>query len=135
MPPLSVAYVRASLVYLALGFTLGAILLSNKALDFYPAAWKLLPVHIEMLMMGWFVQLAAGVAFWILPRLSGTAPRGSLFLVWSAFWLINLGISLVIAEAIFSLPVLLLLGRLAELAGVMVFAIASWKRLKGFTRN
>lgn len=134
MPRLSMVFVRLSLIYLAFGFTLGAILLSNKALAFYPPTWRLLPIHIEVLMMGWFIQLAAGVAFWILPRLSGPAPRGNEKLVLISFWLVNLGIWLVIGEAIFSIPPLLLSGRLVELAGVLAFMAGSWKRVKGFAR-
>ncbi len=132
MPRLTVQFVRASLIYFALGFTLGAILLSNKGLAFYPPTWRLLPIHIEILMMGWFVQLAAGVAFWILPRLSGSAPRGNERLVWLSFWLVNLGIGLVILEAIISVPALLISGRLVELIGVLAFVAGSWKRVKGF---
>ena len=134
MPRLSGWFVRASLVYLAFGFTLGAILLANKALGFYTNAWRLLPIHIEMLLIGWFVQLAVGVAFWILPRLSGSAPRGNQTLVWLAFCLINVGIVLVCIEAIISLPVLLLVGRLAEFAGVLAFVTGSWRRVKAFGR-
>ncbi len=132
MPRLSSWFVRLSLVYLVLGFTLGAIMLANKGLEFYPQAWKLIPIHIEMLVMGWFVQLAAGVAFWILPRLSGAQPRGNMTLAWLAFWLINLGIGLIVLETLTSQTPLLLAGRLVELAGVMSFVVAMWKRVKSF---
>jgi heme/copper-type cytochrome/quinol oxidase subunit 1 len=135
MPRLSSWFVRASLVYLALGFTLGALLLTNKGLDFSPWLWKLLPIHIEILIMGWFVQLAVGVAFWILPRLSGASPRGNERLVWLAFWLINIGIGVVVLEALTSLPWLLLIGRLVEFGGVIAFVIGLWKRVKAFGRK
>ena len=133
MPRLSSLFVRLSLTYLAIGFTLGALLLTNKGLGFYPSIWKLLPIHIEMLLMGWFVQLAVGVAYWILPRVSGHNPRGNLKLAWMAFWLINLGIGMVILNVLFPIPALVLLGRLAEWVGVMAFVIASWKRIKTFS--
>jgi cbb3-type cytochrome oxidase subunit 1 len=134
MPRLSSLFARISLIYLAAGFTLGALLLANKGLVFLPSIWKLLPIHIEVLLMGWFVQLAIGVAYWILPRIPGESPRGSVKLVWASFWLLNLGIGLVILEAIFSLPELVLAGRLVELAGVLAFVGASWKRVKAFGR-
>jgi heme/copper-type cytochrome/quinol oxidase subunit 1 len=134
MPRLSAWFVRLSLLYLAMGFSLGALLLANKALQFSPSIWKLLAVHSEVLLLGWFVQLAAGVAYWILPRLSGTNPRGNQRLVWLAFWLINLGIALVIIEAFIPRSGLLLAGRLIQLAGVLAFVIGSWKRVKSFGR-
>jgi hypothetical protein len=67
-----------------------------------------------------------------LPRLSGALPRDNERLVWLAFWLINLGIGLVILEGITTLPWLLLLGRLTEFWGVPVFVVGSWKRVKTF---
>jgi hypothetical protein len=133
MPRLSTWFVRASLIYLALGFTLGALMQTNQALNFSPYMARLLPVHIEVLLMGWFIQLAVGVAFWILPRWSSNPhPRGNEQLVWLAFGLINLGIWLIIVEAITSWSILTLVGRLAELGGVSAFVIASWKRIKTF---
>ena len=132
MPRLSSWFVRSSLIYLAFGFTLGAILLVNKGLAFFPQVWKLLPIHIEMLLMGWFVQLAAGVAYWILPRLSGERPRGDVRLTWLAFWLINFGIGLVILETLIPLPGILLFARLVELGGVLAFIISTWERVKSF---
>lgn len=124
MPRLSTWFVRASLIYLALGFSFGALLLVNKGLEFYPSIWKLLPIHTEMLMMGWFVQLAVGVAFWILPRLSGPTPRGNERLVELGFWLINIGIGMVILEVVTPLSWLLLLGSLVEFGGVLAFVVS-----------
>jgi heme/copper-type cytochrome/quinol oxidase subunit 1 len=132
MPRLSTWFVRLSLLYLALGFSLGALLLANKAWQFSPSIWKLLPVHSEVLLLGWFVQLAVGVAYWILPRTSGIHPRGNPRLAWLAFWLINLGIALVIFEAFVPLGGLLLAGRLFQLAGVLAFVMGSWVRVKSF---
>lgn len=132
MPRVSTWFVRTSLIYLGIGFSLGALLLANKALPFYPPMWKLLPVHGEVLLIGWLVQLAMGVAFWILPRISGTNPRGNQLLVYLAFWLINLGIALVIMEAVTSHSIFLWAGRLVESTGVLAFVVGSWKRVKGF---
>ena len=132
MPRLSCWFVRASLVYLALGFTFGALMLANKGLGFYPAIWLVLPVHMETLLMGWFVQLALGMAFWILPRFKNGAPRGNEALYWLAFVLLNLGIGLVFANAVFSLQTLVLLGRVSESGRIAVFVIGAWRRVRPF---
>jgi heme/copper-type cytochrome/quinol oxidase subunit 1 len=132
MPQLSRNFVRLSLAYLATGFTLGALLLINKGIQISPLTWRLLPIHAEVLLMGWFIQLALGVSYWILPRLAGDEPRGSVRLAWSAFWLINLGITLVILGSLIASPSLSLAGRLAELLGVVAFVACSWRRVKPF---
>ena len=133
MPRLSCWFIRAALVYLAIGFTLGALMLANKGVVFYPLLWRYLPVHMELLLMGWLVQLALGMAFWILPRFSQGAPRGNEALVWSSFALINTGLGLEIAETIFSLQGLVFPGRVAEIAGILMFLLGSWRRIRPFS--
>ena len=133
MPRLSCWFIRSALIYLATGFTLGALLLSNKGIPYAPAIWNLLPLHIEFLLHGWLIQLAMGVAFWILPRLGqGPNNRGDERLVWAAWLLVNLGIILALFEALLVWPGLAIGARLVELAGVLLFVLGSWKRVKPF---
>jgi len=130
MPRLSVYFIRASLVYLALGFTFGGLLLANKGLMFLPSIWTFLPVHIEFSFMGWMIQLAMGVAFWILPRFSSHPIRGDERLSWLAFFLMNLGIWMVVLQIFIPLQWLTLMGRTLELLGVGLFAVGNWRRIK-----
>ena len=74
MPVLSTWMVRAALLSLGFGFALGAWMLSAKAIPFDPSYRRLLAPHIEVLLFGWLLQLAVGVALWILPRF-GREPR------------------------------------------------------------
>jgi cbb3-type cytochrome oxidase subunit 1 len=129
MPRLSYLFIRASLVYLVLGFTLGGLILANKSIPFAPYIWALLPAHIEFLILGWLTQLALGVAFWILPRLASSTPRGNERWSWMAFALVNLGIALNIAAPYLGLTWLGLLARILQAAGVAAFAIGNWQRI------
>lgn len=92
MPRLSVIFVRASLIYLLLGFSIGGLMLANKGILISPAIWALLPLHIEFALMGWMIQLAMGVMFWILPQFQKGPPRGDERLVGLALILVNVGI-------------------------------------------
>jgi hypothetical protein len=130
MPRLSVYYIRASLIYLLLGFTFGGLLLLNKGLMLSPAIWRLLPVHIEFDLMGWLVQLAMGVAFWILPRFSKGPLRGNERLSWVAFFLINSGILLVALDGLTEIQWLAVIGRAMELLALALFALGNWRRIK-----
>ncbi len=130
MPRLSVYYIRASLLYLLAGFTLGGLLLANKGLMLSPAIWRLLPLHIEFDLMGWLVQLAMGVAFWILPRFSKGPLRGNERLSWAAFFVINSGILLVALEGITDIQWLAMVGRTMELLALTLFAFGNWRRIK-----
>lgn len=131
MPRLSAWFIRASLVYLLAGFTLGAVMLANNGRPFMPDTWQLLPAHIEFLIAGWMVQLALGTAYWILPRLIKGPPRGSPTLGWATFWLFNLGILLAASNGL--LPGWLqVTGRLLEAAAAVLVGLLLWPRVKPY---
>jgi hypothetical protein len=131
LPRLSVWFARTALVHLVAGFTLGALLLTHKGVPLHPALWRLLPAHIELLLLGWTLNLALGVAYWILPRFKTGAPRGPAWPVWAAYGLLNGGIGLVCAAAwVPGGAILLLLGRTAEAIAAGLFAWHARPRLK-----
>ena len=131
MPRFSVWSIRAALLYLAAGFTLGALLLANKGIPFYPRLWSLLPAHIEFLLLGWIVQLVIGMAFWILPRFRQAPKRGNENLAWLSLGLLNLGIWLAGAVPVFwSAAWLPIAGRAAEVFAALVFCLYAWPRVK-----
>lgn len=132
MPRLSCWFIRAALVYLALGFTFGALILFNKGLPLFPIVWALLPVHIETVLLGWTLQLVMGMAFWILPRFAKPPYRGNEGLAWAAFILINAGILLQsLTPFVAGLGWLTLVARLLEVVGVLSFLVHAWPRVKG----
>ena len=128
MPRLSVWFVRASLIYLLVGITFGALILAEKGTSYYPSIWNLFPMHIEFLLIGWLVQLAMGVAFWILPRFSTGQPRGNEKLIWSAFLFLNFGILLTIMQVWLSFAVMA--GRLLQVIGILLYITGTWRRVK-----
>ncbi|MCB0253048.1 MAG: hypothetical protein KDI55_04905 [Anaerolineae bacterium] len=129
MPRLSVWFIRASLMYLAAGFTLGALMLANKGLRLEPFIWRLLPAHIEVMLVGWTVQLAMGVAYWILPRFQSS--RGNTRAAWLAFVLLNGGVLLAVAAIAPGAPAgATLAGRLLQAAAAIAFAVNAWPRVK-----
>jgi hypothetical protein len=130
MPRLSQWFVRAALIYLLLGLTIGALMLANKGVPLHPALWQWLPVHIEFLLFGWTFQLALGVAFWILPRFWQPPVRGNEWGARMAFVLLNLGIWAITLGRMFAAPPgIILLGRLLEMGAAVSFAIHLWPRI------
>lgn len=122
---------RAALIHLAVGMTLGAVLLWHKAYALHPLVWRLLPMHMELLLVGWVLQLALGVAYWILPR--WRTHRGPPQPVWAAWVLLNGGVLLVVAAAVVGGRVaapLAVTGRALEVAAAAAFALHAWPRVK-----
>jgi len=130
MPRLSVWIVRLSLIYLLIGFTLGALMLANKGVPFAPWVWGLLPAHIDVLLFGFVIQLAIGMAYWILPRFR-SGSRGSETVLWITVGLLNLGIWMVAFIGVLNLPgQWLAVGRLLEGIAAGLFTIQVWKRIR-----
>ncbi len=132
MPKESAWLVRASLVNLVLGFTLGALLLVHKAMPLRPELWALRPLHIELLLWGAMVQLAFGVALWILPRAPApVAPRRT---GWAVVALLNGSIWLFGLGSAVGAGTLVGAARLGEAAALAVLARRVWPRVRAFAR-
>ena len=131
MPRLSQWYIKAALLYLLAGFTIGMLMLANKGVPFYPALWRLLPVHIEFLLVGWTLQFVLGVAFWIAPRFWQPPRRGDERGAVAAWILLNLGVWAVVAGVWLETAAFMLPGRLLEATAVAAFAWHIWPRIVG----
>lgn len=118
MPRLSCWFIRFALVYLGVGVLGGGLILSAKG---YPEvlgwSWLLLPAHIELLIVGWLIQLTMGMAYWILPRLDGAGNRGRPVLAWASLVMLNTGVS--------GTAILLLIRAILPQAGVDLLLIPS----------
>ena len=106
-----------------------------------PGAWRawLAPSHGHMLFVGWFLQFALGIAYWLLPRKrSSDRPLGyDERLSWLGVGALNAGLmlrmlseplertgrgNLVTLSALFASATL-------QLAAVLVFVLQIWPRM------
>jgi hypothetical protein len=139
MDRFSVWMVRTSLVYLVVGVGLGGVLLANLGL----ATSLLLPplgtVHAHVLFVGWLLQFALGIAYWLLPRRrSALQPLAySERIAFAGYALLNVGLVLrvlvepLVALAETPLRPLLLLSAVLQVAAGMIFAAQLWNRARG----
>ena len=133
MPRLSVWMVRTALLEFGVGITLGTLMLWNKGDVIDPLIWLLLGTHQEILMVGWLIQFAMGVAFWILPRFTQEPRYGNVRRGWIGYGLLNAGILLVVISAwVTGAESLKAIGRLLEGIGVVTFVTVLWPRVKPF---
>lgn len=132
MPRLTVTMVRTALLELGIGFTFGALLLFNKGIPFDPTIWRLRPAHVEIVLFGWTVQLAMGIAFWILPRFTRAPRYGREGLGWFAYLMLNTGLAVVVVNTWLGIDWLPFLGRALELIAVGAFAAMMWRRVKPY---
>jgi hypothetical protein len=133
VPPLTVWALRIALSYLGTGFTIGALMLGALGVTTWSKVLQLRPLHIEFLLIGWMVQLAFGVAFWVLPRRSGLG-RGNERLAWGSLLLLNLGVfSVGVGGVLHASRGLLIAGRSAELLAALAFAAHAWQRVRRYS--
>ncbi|NJN19122.1 MAG: hypothetical protein HC822_24140 [Oscillochloris sp.] len=139
MPLVSRVMIRTALLHLALGVTIGGLLLAEKGISFFPYLWLLRPGHIQILLIGWTVQFALGVAIWIMPRFDAAGGRGNLAWIWLCYGALNGGVLLATLHTpladvfnpnalIWMLP----LGGVCYLIAVVAAVIHLWRRILPF---
>lgn len=131
MPALTVLFVRSALLALLTGALLGAALLGLPA-------WQL-PVralHAELLLVGWLLQLALGVAYWILPKHARPPVRGPTMPIIAAWVFLNGGVLLTgLGLTLGAEPWIVALGRALELAAISLMILGFWSRIRPYGRQ
>lgn len=141
MPRLSRLLIRTALAWLALGYAIGGLLLAQKAYLIAPWLWSLRYTHVHMLLVGWTVQLATGVAFWILPRLDAGGSRGDERVIWWYYGVLNAGVVLAALHdplVALAAPDMVIVRGMLPLAGLLyliaagLFVRHAWPRIVAF---
>jgi hypothetical protein len=133
MPRLSQYFIKSSFICFLVGFTLGGLILASKGGAVTPIVWVWMPAHHILLLDGWMVQLAMGVAYWIFPRLR-LAERGSPRVAWASFGVLQIGLALTMLSLLQvwwppMLPALALSVVFHALA-IILFAVHAWPRIR-----
>jgi hypothetical protein len=137
MPTLTRWFVKSAFVFFVAAMAVRVLQTAGVLINLPPLINALGPVYFHMFLVGWVTQLIFGVVFWMFPKYTQEQPRGSDWLGWSTFWLINIGLGLrVIAEPMNTLNpntgwgwLLAISALLQWLAGIG-FVINTWARVK-----
>jgi hypothetical protein len=133
MPAVSIWMIRFSLIYLILTFVTGAAILVNKAFVIHPAFWALLPVHIEIAILGWVFQFVLGTAYWMFPRYLKIEKRGSIRSAWLMVIALNLGV--IITSLSFENTRIVFAGRILLAGSVFLFIKLMWNRVVSYRKH
>ncbi|HMV26685.1 MAG TPA: hypothetical protein PKU71_12625 [bacterium] len=134
MDRLSIWWIRGALIYFVVGVTLGALLLLHKTWSWDMLWWRLLPLHIYTMLLGFMIPFIIGVAHWILPRNDGPHDRGNPKLVITAWILWHTGLIAGLTSEITgsALSAITLSVALCNIAAVMIMFTQLWRRLRLF---
>lgn len=144
MPPVIRLYIKTSLICFILTFGSGSVFMILNALQFVRMPRDILILHAHVGFVGWLGLMVMGVAFWMFPLLRGEHPeskgRYHLPTVYSIYYLTTGGLVLrIIAEPWFWRTVnplaqaLMVCSALGQFAGVILFVIAIWRRVRQVT--
>jgi len=133
MPQPTRAFVKASLIYLLFGLSAGILQQIN-----WPLPLHLFPTYLHLLTFGWLSQLIFGVALWMFPAYTREQPRGPLWLGWSTFFALNLGMLLRLLfeplQSIRPTPLgesMLIVSAVLQWIAGLTFFMSIWPRIKG----
>lgn len=127
LPSPSVWFVRTALVYQVVGFGLGALALGGGP---WPIrGLPLVEAHLLIVLTGFTLQMAMGVAYSAFPRRRGS--RGDPRLAWAAYGLVNAGIvCAALLSAATGASAWRAVGQAVIGIGAGLFAVAVWWRVR-----
>lgn len=124
------AFIKASVVWLTLGATLGA------AMALVPAWIVYRPAHLHMLTLGFVAMMIFGIGYHVIPRIVGHPLVKRDLPLWH-WWVSHVGLALMAAGFVLraegfglSAPVLATGGALSAL-GAYMFAYLIWRTVDG----
>lgn len=122
------AFMRASLVWLALGVTLGVAMAAHPAWRVFRTA------HLHLNLVGFVTMMIFGVAYYVIPRFFGQQLH-SRRLAYGQWWLSNFGLAGLVAGFMmqaYAIPgwtALLVGGGVLQAAGAYVFVFNIWRTI------
>ncbi len=130
MPKFSQLSIRAALLDLVVGGSIGGIMLVSKAIGVWPWIWYWRTAHIHAMLVGWVLNLIFGVAFWILPRLDAHGWRGSPWLVWLASGLLHSALAVLVWASMWPWSAAIYIASSLECLAAIAIAWHCWPRLQ-----
>lgn len=120
MPLLTRIGVRLSFFYLFVSALIGVLVLQAKAIGVPAWSWRVWPLHVELMMVGFMIQFPISIAYWVLPKFVSRREREYLAALSLVF--LNAGI---LIHAMGSSG-----GRVLEGLGILLFLLHGWRRIK-----
>lgn len=124
------AFLKASVTWLVLGVTLGAMMGAHPEWSIYRTA------HLHMLLLGFVAMMIFGVAYHVIPRFAGY-PLRSTRAAGAHWWLANAGLAVMVvgfalrANGVAESSHVLGVGGTAAASGAYIFAFLIWQTLDG----
>jgi cbb3-type cytochrome oxidase subunit 1 len=130
MSPAVRAFLKSSLVWLALGVTLGVAMAAHPVWTLYRLA------HVHMMLLGFVAMMIFGVAYHVIPNFAGF-PLHRPAAARAHWWLANVGLALMASGFVLRVhaptagTLLLAAGGTLSAAGAYLFVYLIWRTIDG----
>ena len=130
-------FLKTGILFLGIGLLLGAWMLVRRELwGVYPTTY-LMSAHTHAILVGFVMMMILGVALWMFPRPARDDARYRPELASASYWLLAVGTAVRLAGEIARtgvdgrlLRLLVVAGGLAQVAGIGLFFVTMWSRIR-----
>ena len=130
-------FLKTGILFLGVGLLLGAWMLVRRELwGIYPTTY-LMSAHTHAILVGFVMMMILGVALWMFPRPARDDTRYRPGLASASYWLLAAGTAVRLAGEIARtgvdgsvLRLLVVAGGLAQVAGIGLFFVTMWTRIR-----
>ena len=137
MPPLIRRYIKTSFAFLIAGVLLGSyVSVGQYVVATYPPR-LIITAHVHLLLVGFMLMIVMGVATWMFPRPARDDARYRPELAEAVYWTMTVATCVrAVAELLgaysdsSALRAAIALGGLGQAAGVLLFVINMWTRVR-----
>jgi len=137
MPPLIRRYIKTSFAFLIAGVLLGSyVSVGQYVVATYPPR-LIITAHVHLLLVGFVLMIVMGVATWMFPRPARDDARYRPELAEAVYWTMTVATCVrAVAELLAAysdssaLRAAIALGGLGQAAGVLLFVINMWTRVR-----
>lgn len=130
-------YLKTAIGFLGLGLVLGGWMIIRRELSGISPSQYVVSAHAHAILVGFVMMMILGVAMWLFPRPEKTDERYSPQIAEAAYWLVSLGTATRLAGEIaraslesVAIRWIVVLGGLAQIAGIGLFFHTMWSRIR-----
>jgi heme/copper-type cytochrome/quinol oxidase subunit 1 len=130
-------YIKTAVGFLLLGLAIGTHILIRRELYLTSSSQYEISAHTHAILVGFVMMMILGVALWLFPRERGEEKRYDPRAANAAYWMITIGTAARIAGELARvssgalwLRLVVVVGGVAQFAGIAVFFFTMWPRIR-----
>ena len=130
-------YIKTAIAFLVIGLAIGTRILIRREIFLQPPSLYEVSAHTHAILVGFVMMMILGVALWLFPRAERGEQRYDPRLAAAAYWLLAIGTAGRVASelargysAALWLRSAVVIGGLAQFAGIALFFFTMWPRIR-----